>query len=309
MTNREITEGFESYISAERRYSPLTIRNYMRDVEHFVQWGKEKGAEFSLEKLEPNDIQEWIIALSDSPSSRGTKRKTSSINREVASIRTLCRYMLERGILTKKLFTTIKPLKMAKRLPSFLTEGKILDVVKHTLDTLRSGEWRERRDAMMVLMLYGCGVRLAELVQIRKSDFTDDFQTLKVRGKGDKERIIPLHKRISAEIKLFIAEKFPKNICISDENLLFLSVKGKAITRIDVQRSVARLLAKCGVEGKRSPHTLRHTFATHLLGDGADLREIQTLLGHSSLAATQVYTHSNIASLMDIYAKAHPREE
>ncbi|MBR2014334.1 MAG: tyrosine-type recombinase/integrase [Alistipes sp.] len=309
MTNRDIIELFESYLRSERRYSPLTIRNYMHDVEGFVAWGERQGKSFSLQQVRSEDISEWIVSLSESCKRDGKPRKSSSINREVASIRSLCRFMLERDIISTKPFAAIKPLKTPKRLPKFVAEGDMLRVVEHTLEGVRAAEWRKRRDAMMVLMLYGCGLRLAELVAIRKSDFSDDFQTLRVLGKGDKERLIPVHRRIAAELKLFADDNLPKNICTNHENLLFLSVKGRAITRIDVQRSVARLLAECGVQGKRSPHVLRHTFATHLLNDGADLRQIQSLMGHSSLAATQVYTHNNIAALMDVYARAHPREE
>lgn len=309
MTNRDIIELFESYLRSERRYSPLTIRNYMHDVEGFVAWGERQGKSFSLQQIRSEDISEWIVSLGESTKRDGKPKKSSSINREVASIRSLCRFMLEREIISTKPFAAIKPIKTPKRLPKFVAEGDMLRVVEHTLNCLGEAEWRKRRDALMVLMLYGCGLRLAELVAIQMSDFSDDFQTLRVSGKGDKERMIPVHRRIAAEIKTFAADNLPENICINPENFLFLSVKGRAITRIDVQRSVARLLAECGVQGKRSPHVLRHTFATHLLNDGADLRQIQSLMGHSSLAATQVYTHNNIAALMDIYARAHPREE
>lgn len=309
MTNEEIIGLFESYLRSERRYSPLTIRNYMHDVASLVAWGESRGGGFALEQLRQEDVSEWIVSLSESRIRGGGHRKNTSINREVASIRSLSRFMLAKGIVATKIFASIKPLKNPKPLPKFVAEGDMLHVVEQTLDDIHDSEWRRRRDAMMVLMLYGCGLRLAELISIRESDFSDDFHSLKVRGKGDKERVIPVHDRIAAEVKIFLSDNLPKNICTNHENLLFLSVKGRAITRIDVQRSVARLLAEYGVQGKRSPHVLRHTFATHLLNDGADLRQIQALMGHSSLASTQVYTHNNIAALMDIYARAHPREE
>lgn len=304
MQNTEIIELFRGYLLAERRYSPLTVRNYLHDVREFVAWGERAGVEFALLKVCRDDLREWIVSLSDSD-----KLSATSINRMIASVRALYRFLLQRGYVEQNICTFIRPLKAAKRLPQFVADGRMLDVVAELLSRVRSESWRERRDAMIVLLLYGCGLRLAELTAIHLNDFSDDFQTLKVRGKGDKERIIPLHERIACEVKIFMTQNLPKNICTNHKNLLFLSVKGQPITRIDVQRSVARLLEECGVQGKRSPHVLRHTFATHLLNDGADLREIQELLGHTSLAATQVYTHSNIVDLMDIYAKAHPREE
>jgi integrase/recombinase XerC len=131
---------------------------------------------------------------------------------------------------------------------------------------------------------------------------------LRVRGKGDKERVVPIVEALRGEIKAYIDKFLSPKICKKAENALFLSKRGVRISRIDVQRSVARLLRECGVQGKVSPHVLRHTFATHLLNDGADLREIQELLGHSSLRATQVYTHNNIAQLQRAYLGAHPRE-
>lgn len=304
MQNAEIIELFSSYLLAERRYSPLTVRNYLHDVRELVAWGERTGGEFSLLKLCRDDLRDWIVSLSDSG-----KLSAASINRMMASVRALYRFLRQRGYVEQNICSLVPTLKAAKRLPHFVADGRMLDVIAEVLNRLRSESWRERRDAMIVLLLYGCGLRLAELTAICLDDFSDDFQTLKVRGKGDKERIVPLHERIACEVKLFMTQNLPKNICTNHKNLLFLSVKGQPITRIDVQRSVARLLEECGVQGKRSPHVLRHTFATHLLNDGADLREIQELLGHTSLAATQVYTHSNIADLMDIYAKAHPREE
>jgi integrase/recombinase XerC len=156
-------------------------------------------------------------------------------------------------------------------------------------------------------MLYACGLRLAEVVAIDRNHFSDGLDSLRVRGKGDKERIIPITRRLREEIRRFTDKFLSGNICKSQEKALFLSKQGERISRSDVQRSVARLLRECGVEGKCSPHVLRHTFATHLLNDGADLREIQELMGHSSLRATQVYTHSNIAQLRNIYDVAHPR--
>jgi integrase/recombinase XerC len=181
------------------------------------------------------------------------------------------------------------------------------EVVDVVLQRLSDGSWIERRDALIVLMLYACGLRLAELCNIDLSDFDNDFTALRVLGKGDKTRIVPLVGRVSREVKRYLAQNFEENICLSGENALFLSKRGERISRSDVQRSVARLLRECGVQGKCSPHVLRHTFATHLLNDGADLREIQELMGHSSLSATQVYTHNNIAQLQRIYATAHPR--
>lgn len=301
--NSAMIENFISYITAEKRYSPLTVRNYLHDLESFTEWGlRDCGRNFSLKDVTSTDIGSWVMHLSDSG-----RLKSSSINRAVATLRSFYRYMRKRGIIQRDIFISVQALRTSRRLPSFVPEGDMMEVVDTVLRRLSNDNWKERRDALIVLMLYTCGLRLAELCGINISDFENNYSSLRVRGKGDKMRIIPLVGRVSQEVQRYLVQNYSDNVCISQENALFLSKQGERISRSDVQRSVARLLRECGVQGKCSPHVLRHTFATHLLNDGADLREIQELMGHSSLSATQVYTHNNIAQLQRIYATAHPR--
>ncbi len=303
MDNDEIIERFASYLAAERRYSPLTVRNYRRDTENFVAWGVESsGGAFALLDAKSEDIREWIVSLSESGA-----LGNASINRTVASVRALYRYLRREGEIDRDLFAGISSLRAPRRLPAFVPDDRMADVVREVLARLDSDDRRTRRDALMVLVFYTCGLRLAELTGIRRDDFGADFATLRVRGKGDKVRSVPLLGRVSREIKRHIERNYAENICSDDEKSLFLSNRGEPVSRSDVQRSVARLLRECGVQGKCSPHVLRHTFATHLLNDGADLREIQELMGHSSLKATQVYTHNDIAQLRRVYDSAHPR--
>ena len=152
-------------------------------------------------------------------------------------------------------------------------------------------------------------LRLAELVGIDRDDFSGDYTALKVRGKGDKERIVPILPPVREKILHYLDEIDRQGICISKEKALFLNQQGKRISRSTVYRTVQSQLRQGGVQGKKSPHVLRHTFATELLNNGADMRAIQELLGHASLQATQVYTHNSIAKLQEIYSKAHPREK
>ena len=313
MQNGQIIELFRNYITAERRYSPLTVRNYMRDVEEFVAWGEGSGEGFSLCEVKKDDVREYIMWLSDAKrekDGRPTNRARlgeASINRAISSIRSLYKYMRREALVEHDVFAGVNALRTQQRLPKYVSEEDMVKVVERVLSQLDSEEWLERRDALMVLMFYTCGLRLAELVAIDIDHFSDDYRSLRVRGKGDKERQLPIVERLRVEIIRYVERFFAENICINQEKALFLSKQGGRILRGEVQRSVARLLRECGVQGKRSPHVLRHTFATHLLNDGADLREIQELLGHSSLRATQVYTHSNIAQLQRIYEVAHPR--
>ncbi len=222
-------------------------------------------------------------------------------------MRALYRYLRREGEIDRDLFAGISSLRTPRRLPTFIPDDRMARVVREVLARLDSDDRRTRRDALMVLVFYTCGLRLAELTGIRRDDFGADFATLRVRGKGDKVRSVPLLGRVAREIKRHIERNYAENICSDDEKSLFLSNRGEPVSRSDVQRSVARLLRECGVQGKCSPHVLRHTFATHLLNDGADLREIQELMGHSSLKATQVYTHNDIAQLRRVYDSAHPR--
>lgn len=312
MTNRQIIDRFIDHISAERRYSPLTVRNYRRDVGEFLAWGEAASGDFSLLEVRAEDLRAWIMHLSDARSPRRSSRprlSNASINRTVASVRSMYNFLRREGLIERDLFAAIQSLRIGSRLPKFVPEGDMVRVVERIECDLRSEEWIKRRNALIVLMLYACGLRLAELVGVRIQDFEEDYATLRIRGKGDKERLLPIVERLRREIKRYVEEQFlSQNICILSQNTLFLSKRGTPISRSDVQRSVARLLRECGVEGKVSPHVLRHTFATHLLGEGADLRVIQELLGHSSLRATQVYTHNNIAQLQRAYLGAHPRE-
>ncbi len=303
MRDDEIIERFAVYLSAERRYSPLTVRNYLSDVQSFVGWGAaESAGGFGLCEVRSEDIRAWIMHLSEDG-----LRKNSSINRMVASLRALYRYMRREGLIVRDVFAGVTALRASRRLPAFVAGDRMDRVVTEVLDRLGSGDWRTRRDALMVLVLYACGLRLAELTGIGTDSFDAGYSTLRVRGKGDKVRIIPVVGRVADEIRRYVERGCGGDVCAAGEKTLFLSSRGTPVSRSDVERSVARVLRECGVDGKCSPHVLRHTFATRLLNDGADLREIQELMGHSSLKATQVYTHNNIAQLQRVYAAAHPR--
>ncbi len=306
MTNHEVIDHFIDYLQAERRYSPLTVRNYRHDVESFLAWGEASTAEgnFSLLEVRATDVREWIMSLSDAHT-----MNNASINRTVASVRSMYKTLRRKQLIDRDIFAAVGSLRTAQRLPKFVPEGEMLEVVARVKRDLASEEWIAARNALLVLMLYACGLRLAEIIAVDLQHFEGDYSTLRVRGKGDKERIVPIVRRLGCEIKLYVEHFLESKICKSSEKALFLSKRGGRISRSDVQRSVARLLRECGVQGKVSPHVLRHTFATHLLNEGADLREIQELLGHSSLRATQVYTHNNIAQLQRAYFGAHPREK
>ncbi|WP_295940675.1 tyrosine-type recombinase/integrase [uncultured Alistipes sp.] len=302
-------EDFIRHLTTERRYSPLTIRNYRHDIEQFLAWladeerqHEQQAAQFEPNRITTEDIREWIIFRTEQG-----KLSAASMNREVASLRAFFRWLQRTGKVEKDIFLRISSLKTSRRLPVFVPESRMKTIV-HECDA-DNNDFTTDRNSLIILMFYACGLRLAELVGINRDDFSDDYTSLRIRGKGDKQRIVPILEFVREKILRHIDLIQRKNICISAEKALFLTHKGKRISRSVVYRAVKEQLASAGVQGKKSPHVLRHTFATHLLNDGADMREIQELLGHASLQATQVYTHNSIARMKDIYAKAHPREK
>lgn len=180
-------------------------------------------------------------------------------------------------------------------------------IIEGLNDDIASDDGERLRDAVIMLLLYTCGLRLSELVEANVEDIASDFSSIRVCGKGNKIRIQPIVKSVGDVLKKYFSQNSSQNICIGQKKALILSKKGERINRRAVQRIVDRKLKCYGIQGKTSPHVLRHTFATHLLNSGADLREIQELLGHSALRTTQVYTHTNIESLKEVYKLAHPR--
>lgn len=303
---------FYRYLAAERRFSPLTVRNYRRDLERFIAWWQEeRRAPFAPEQVTADDLREWIVLRSDEG-----KLKAASMNRELSSLRAYFRFLRLRGRIEQSPFTHIASLRTSRRLPAFVPESRMSGIltacvtVEPTNDEEELGEahFVKERDALIILMLYACGLRLAELIAIDRDDLAADRSTLRVHGKGDKERLVPILPYVAERITIHLDTISRQQICKNGEKALFLSCKGERISRSAVYRLVNRVLAEAGVQGKKSPHVLRHTFATHLMNGGADMREIQELMGHASLRSTQVYTHNSIARLSEVYAAAHPRE-
>lgn len=299
-----LVDGFISYIEAERRYSPLTVRNYRRDIADFLEFIGVDKESFDPNAIARADVEEWIIYLFEK-----RKLKAQSVNRSVATLRSFWKWMLGHGHANRDIVSIISQAKTPSRLPVFVSESRMEDVVALLRDDIASEEFERLRDAVIVLLFYTAGLRLAELANLKIGDISADYLTIRILGKGEKERIVPLIGRMGEILKKYFSQFSSQNICIGQKKALILSKKGEPISVRTIQRIVDRKLKGAGIQGKTSPHTLRHTFATHLLNEGADLREIQELLGHSSLKATQVYTHTNIEKLKEVYSTAHPREK
>lgn len=299
-----LVDGFISYIEAERRYSPLTVRNYRRDIADFLEFIKVDADKFDPNAITRADVEEWIVYLFEE-----RKLKAQSVNRGVASLRSFWKWMLGHGHANKDIVSVISQAKTPSRLPVFVSESRMTDVVAMLRDDIGSEDFERLRDAVIVLLFYTAGLRLTELATATIGDISQDMRTIRILGKGEKERIVPLIGRMGEILKKYFSQFSSQNICIGQKKALILSKKGEPISARTIERIVDSKLKGAGIQGKTSPHTLRHTFATHLLNEGADLREIQELLGHSSLKATQVYTHTNIEKLKEVYSTAHPREK
>ena len=298
-----LIDRFLQWLEAERRYSPLTVRNYRRDIGDFLSWRGVTCDSFEPRDIMREDVEEWIIYLSDE-----RKLKATSVNRTVASLRTLWRWLMLHGHVERDVVSMIRSTKTPRRLPVFVPDSRMTEVIEGIKEDLRSGDFVRVRDAVVVVLFYTSGMRLAELHQVNVGDISADFSNIRVLGKGNKERIVPLIAPVQEILKKYCGQKSSQNICIDQKKALILSEKEERLSQRTLQRIVDRVLKASGVQGKTSPHVLRHTFATHLLNMGADLRDIQELLGHSSLKATQVYTHNDVERLKAVYAEAHPRE-
>lgn len=273
--------AFVEYLQSERRYSPRTVERYACDITDFFHHLGVSAEEFQPALVSVDNVRNWIVHQSETE-----HLAPQTINGKVSAVRMFFRWMNRSGMVERNPLRKILALRTPKRLPDWIPKQKMSVVIDHVLEQCVSADPAERQKAIILLLLYSSGIRLAELMSLTHESFSDDFRTLRVTGKGDKERIVPLPDVASEILKKYFVP---------------------LTSRTEVYNAVHEELSLLGVQGKRSPHVIRHTFATHLLDEGADMREIQELLGHSSLAATQVYTHNSIAAMKKIYNTAHPR--
>jgi integrase/recombinase XerC len=234
---------------------------------------------------------------------RNDKITPKTLNRKISSLKSFFKYQLKAGLVSQTPMTTIVGPKVSKRLPSFVAE-KDMETLKDYVEF--PDTWKGKTDSLLLQLFYNTGMRLSELITLKENNIDIANTQVKVLGKGNKERIIPVSKELMDRIKQYILEKhqlFPS----TDLQVLFINEKGNALYPKYAYLAVKQNLALITTVQKKSPHVLRHTFATHLTNNGADLNAVKELLGHSSLAATQVYTHNTIDKLKDIYKKAHPK--
>ncbi len=295
----KIVEGFINYIEKEKRFSAHTVLAYSKDLQQFNHHTQNNLEILSIELVDHHDIRSWIVSILEDE-----KLQPTTVNRKISCLRSYFKYLIREEIVTKDPMARIMSLKTKKKLPLFLETSQI----NNLLDKLDFGEgFGGIRDKLIVELLYNTGMRRSELTGLKSSDVNRGNQEIKVLGKRNKERIIPLSLQMMALIETYQKEK--TNEFGVDLGTEFLLVNDKAEHMSDgfVYRKVNKYLRLVTTIEKKSPHILRHTFATHMLNNGADLNAIKEILGHADLSATQVYTHNTIEKLTKVYKQAHPR--
>lgn len=292
-----IIQTFIDYLKFEKRFSRHTILSYQTDLTHFFDYLSLQYGTVSLQGLSHIYIRSWLASLKDEAMT------AKSINRKISTLRSFFKYQMKMGVIKQTPMTKIVAPKNEKRLPAFVAKDDVDTLFRHVEF---SNDWKGKTERMILQLFYHTGMRLAELISLKESSINFANHSIKVLGKGNKERIIPIGSDLATDIKNYIASKKDLPLSFVPETLL-VTEKGKALPRRSVYASVKQYLSLVTTIEKRSPHILRHTFATHLTNNGADLNAVKELLGHSSLAATQVYTHNTIEKLKNIYKQAHPK--
>ncbi|MDN5201547.1 tyrosine-type recombinase/integrase [Fulvivirgaceae bacterium BMA10] len=290
-------QSFLKYLEFERRYSGHTLQSYKTDILQFEKFLEATLPEFNLLTTDYRAIRAWILDLMD----QGMDPR--SVNRKIASLRSFYKFLLKRSSIKLDPTRQIKVLKTKKQLPSFIKETEIT----HLLDHFHfPDDFPGYRDQLMLELLYGTGIRLSELISLEETSVNFFNNTIKVLGKRNKERVLPISKNLTQTIENYVNKK---NIEFDYNSIKYLLVtdNGKQCYPMMIYRTVKKYLDAFTTLDKRSPHVLRHTFATHLLNKGADLNAVKDLLGHTSLAATQVYTHNSLDKLKSVFDQAHPK--
>ncbi len=289
-------ESFINYLKYEKRYSHLTAIAYKKDLDQFEEFFVQTIGDFNVEGINDKVARMWVVDLMD----KGNSART--VNKKISALKSFYKFLLRLEIIDEnKLVNVIVP-KVRKKLPQFVEEKSL----NHLLDDGFFGnDFEALRDKLIVSLLYGSGVRLSELMHLRDIDIFAGEYLIKVLGKRNKERIIPYPRNLNPLIEQYKIER--NRLFGLPVECFFLTSKGKPVYEKLVYRIVTKNLAMVTTIDQKSPHVLRHTFATHLLDRGADLNAVKEMLGHANLSATQVYTHTSLEKIRRVYQQAHPR--
>jgi len=287
--------AFILYITSEKKYAPLTVKAYKADLENFASFCLNEFSLKSIDKVSYAEIRSWIVSLVNQ------KNSNSSINRKISTLQSYYKFLLRTKTITKNPLVKHRPLKKEKKLQVPFSEKEIAQV----LESL--GEFKDFisvRDKLIIELFYATGMRRNELINLKIIDIDLKNEVAKVLGKRNKERLIPLLPFVIKSLKNYLELRA---LIKTRSDKLFITEKGKIIYDSLVYRVINNYFSKVSSKVKKSPHIIRHSFATHLLNEGADLNAIKELLGHASLASTQVYTNSSLGKLKEVYNQAHPR--
>lgn len=290
-----LPNDFIKYLQFEKRYSEHTVVAYRTDLDQFVQFMDESIGDFEFKEVDTKMIRRWVMFLMN----EGVSAR--SVNRKITTLKSFFKYLMREGIVDANPAQLVTTPKVGKKLPTFVQEenlNNLLDLGMFPKD------FEGVRDKLIVSLLYGTGIRLAELKNLKVLSVNSIERTIKVLGKRNKERIVPYPTDLDNCLKDYL--KIREEIGGNSE-FLFLTFRGKQVYDKLIYRVVKKYLSLVTTVDKKSPHVLRHSYATHLLNNGADLNAVKELLGHSNLSATQVYTHTTFEKLKEIYKQAHPR--
>ena len=294
-----LLKAFLDYLLLEKKYSQLTVNAYKKDIESFMAFISSEEETNTIQETNYSQIRSWIVNLVQN----GITNR--SINRKISALNGFFKFLLKIEEVNLNPLSKHKALKTSKKVQIPFSENEIntvLDQINHNQD------FEGVRNKLIIELFYSTGIRRIELINIKLKDIDLENKTIKILGKRNKERIIPLLNMVMDSVEIYKLER-NKLETITDNEYLFLTKKGVKVYETLVYRIINDYFSKASTKVKKSPHILRHSFATHLLNQGAELNAVKELLGHSSLAATQVYTHNSIAELKKVYAKAHPRSK
>jgi integrase/recombinase XerC len=295
MTNNK--DAFKDYLQLEKKYSPHTVNAYLNDINFFESFNKNQFDQENIDRANYNQIRTWIVSLVDNDISN------VSVNRKMQSLKAYYKFLLKTKQIEVSPMLKHKALKTPKTLQIPFSENE-LDAVLNQMQNPVGFE--EIRNKLIIDLFYTTGIRRTELIHLKMANVNTSNLTIKVLGKRNKERILPLLPIVAQQLILFFNERTHLEK-ITDSDYFFLTKKGLKLNDSFVYRLINTYFSTVSEKVKKSPHILRHTFATHLLNNGADLNSVKELLGHSSLASTQIYTHSSLSELKKVYEEAHPR--
>ena len=295
-------EEFLNYLRTEKRCSAHTLRNYAIDLREIGEYLKSRHPE-CLEGGEVRWSQLTIFPLRSYLGQVYGRLKPSTLGRRIASLRSFYKYLAKRGLVKRNVALELSAPKLPKALPKFLD----VDEAFRLMEIPEGEDFGARRDRAILELFYSSGLRIGELTTLRFAAIDLPQALVRVRGKGNKERIVPFGAKAALAIEKYLELRSSVRVQAGHEDVVFLGVQGKPVSPSVVAKMLQKYASKLGLPKKVTPHMLRHSFATHLMNNGADLRGIQELLGHASLSTTQKYTHVSLDKLMEVYDKAHPK--